>query len=182
MELVRGELLGRTPSFETVTRDTFVRGGPPLALLDALGIARGVAAALAHMHAAGVIHGDVYAHNTLVCRTDSSGGATAVLPKLGDLGAAWAAPPSLLAAAVRLETRAFGCFLEDLLGLCCGGEPADEAKVEAGPVMDRGGLHAQLERLAAACLSEEVDARPTVAEAADVLRRLGHGSELEATS
>lgn len=158
MELVSGELLGRTPSFETVTRDTFPRGAPPLALVDALEIARGVSAALAHMHAAGIVHGDVYAHNILVCRP--TGGAH---PKLGDLGAAWAAPPSLLAAATRLEARAFGCLLEDLLGLC-----------EVGSL---DGLQAQLESLTAACLSEDVDARPTMAEAAEVLSRCAPASK-----
>lgn len=116
MELVNGEILGRPPSFATVTRDTFSPDSPKLDVFKAYDIVSGVASALTHMHAQGVCHGDLYAHNILV--SEKIQGSMKMYPKLGDLGAAWAPPPGLREAAEKIEVRALGCLLEDLLGRC----------------------------------------------------------------
>jgi serine/threonine protein kinase len=69
----------------------------------------GVASALAHLHGRGLLHGDFYAHN-LQC--DAAGNSL-----LGDMGAASFLPGDKIQAEAlqRLEVRAFGCLLEELL-------------------------------------------------------------------
>lgn len=102
-------ILAGPPSFASCTRDVYApdaRFQPEAALR----IARGVAAAVAHLHARGLLHGDVYAHNIL---TNPAGQAL-----LSDFGAACfftAGQPEVALALQRLEARAFGCLLEELL-------------------------------------------------------------------
>jgi predicted Ser/Thr protein kinase len=101
--------LGNPPSFVTCTRDTFPEGTSfPVASIIA--IARAIAGAAAHLHANSIMHGDLYCHNIL---TDEAGDVLLV-----DYGAAsfyHAAHPAAAAAFERLEVRAFGCLLDDLL-------------------------------------------------------------------
>lgn len=168
MEIVRGDLLGRTPSFESVTRDTFPPDTPTLELFEVADVARGIAAALAHMHAHRVCHGDVYAHNILVCRGDASCGtqSASITPKLGDLGAAWAVPAPLAAAANRFDVRGFGCLLEDLMRVSSargGSEPG----VDSPQLRE---VRARLESVATLCLNADVDSRPTMAAVVELLR------------
>jgi hypothetical protein len=69
LELCRGMRgLGRPPSFASVTRDCYPAGcaPPALNLLQAAHIGRAVASAAAHLHRAGLAHGDIYAHNVLL--------------------------------------------------------------------------------------------------------------------
>ena len=168
MELVRGELLGRTPSFESVTRDTFPPDTPTLGIFEVADVARGIAAALAHMHAHGVCHGDLYAHNILVSRGDASVGGTssvAITPKLGDLGAAWAVPHCLATAAERFDVRGFGCLLEDLMCVSSargGSEPVHSPQLRE--------VRASLESVAALCLNVDVESRPTMAAVVELLK------------
>jgi serine/threonine protein kinase len=73
----------------------------------------GIASAAAHLHAKGIMHGDLYAHNILVDETGHS--------LLGDFGAASFYDNSDVVigqALERLEVRAFGCLLEDMLDRC----------------------------------------------------------------
>jgi hypothetical protein len=49
-------------------------------------VLRGVAAALVHLAGRGIVHGDVYGHNTLVATGPSAGSLPALLT---DFGAAW---------------------------------------------------------------------------------------------
>lgn len=101
--------LGNPPSFKTCTRDTYP-AGTCFSLAEVIRIASGLAAAAAHLHARGYMHGDLYAHNILV--------AVEAGPILGDFGAASPydrANARQAAALERLEVRAFGCLLEDLL-------------------------------------------------------------------
>ncbi|TXI32258.1 MAG: protein kinase, partial [Aquipseudomonas alcaligenes] len=74
-------------------------------------LARGVATALEHLHGRGILHGDLYAHNLLVDGHDC---------RLSDFGAAsFFTPGSHQGAALqRLESRAFGILLEELLQRC----------------------------------------------------------------
>jgi hypothetical protein len=100
--------LAQPPSLQSCSRDVF----PPtlgLSATSAYRIARGVAAATAHLHQQGLMHGDLYAHNILWdCAAGeavlSDFGAAAFLPA-GPAGEAWQ----------RVEVRAWGILLSELL-------------------------------------------------------------------
>jgi hypothetical protein len=104
--------LGNPPSLETCTRDTYAPG-VSFSVAAILRIAIGISSAATHLHAQGIMHGDLYAHNILVNDSDH--------PLLGDFGAAssYDLDDRIAGAALeRLEVRAFGCLLEDLLSRC----------------------------------------------------------------
>jgi len=104
--------LGEPPDFDTCTRDTYSTNAS-FSLPVILRITIGIASAAAHLHAKGIMHGDLYAHNILVDETGNS--------LLGDFGAASFYDPSDVVigqALERLEVRAFGCLLEDMLDRC----------------------------------------------------------------
>lgn len=149
-------VLGGPPSLESCTRDTY----PPdrtFSLPVAVQIAKSIAAAAHHLHQRGLVHGDLYPHNTLY---NDSGDA-----RLSDFGAASFYPvaeASLGSALERLEVRAFGCLLEDLLDR---GSP-DPAIASARATYDH------LRQLQHRCLSP--NQRPSFG---DILAALGsHGS------
>lgn len=100
--------LAGPPSLDSCTRDIYAEDAR-FALKTALGIARGIAAAAAQLHAHGILHGDLYGHNIL---HDDHGQTL-----LGDFGAAsFYDPASPQAGALQtLEVRAFGNLLEELL-------------------------------------------------------------------
>ncbi|MGU7770625.1 leucine-rich repeat-containing protein kinase family protein [Burkholderia sp. MR1-5-21] len=132
--------LAAPPSLDSCTRDVYaddVRFDPA----SALRIAYGIASAACHLHERGIMHGDLYAHNIL------HGGAGRAL--LGDFGAASfydTRDHTLGSALQRLEVRAFGHLLDELIERC-----------EPGTLRDAG----ELEALAAACVSETVESRPS---------------------
>lgn len=104
--------LAGPPDFESCTRDVYA-GGQTFTLGTAHGIALSAASVGTHLHARGLMLGDLYAHNILHhedgrCFITDFGGAT-FLPQ-GDLG--------LKHALERLEVRAFGILLEELLERC----------------------------------------------------------------
>ena len=103
-----------------------------------------MAKTLAHLHDKGVSHGDVYAHNTMI--NDQAD------MLFGDFGAAtnlMSLPESQRSAMERIEVRAFGNLLEDLLQL---NEPnTSEEQV----------LYASLNPLKNQCIDEDVDQRPS---------------------
>lgn len=134
-----GNLAG-PPSLASCTRDVYA-AGQRFELDTVLAIVRGIAAAAAHLHRRGILHGDLYGHNILHC-----GRGRALL---GDFGAAsFFAPDDARATALqRLEVRAFGCLLEELLALCIP------------PARSRHRLD-RLAALQAACLDERVASRP----------------------
>jgi hypothetical protein len=104
--------LGQPPDFDTCTRDTYTASAS-FSLPVILRVTIGIASAAAHLHAKGIMHGDLYAHNILVNETGDS--------LLGDFGAASFYDKSDVVigqALERLEVRAFGCLLEDMLDRC----------------------------------------------------------------
>ncbi|MDD4910756.1 MAG: protein kinase [Sideroxydans sp.] len=104
--------LAGPPSLESCTRDIYAPDAR-FSLAQLLGIAQGIASAAAHLHAKGVIHGDLYAHNIL---WNEKGECL-----LGDFGAASFLPThdeALKQGLQRIEVRAFGCLLEELLARC----------------------------------------------------------------
>ena len=103
--------LAGPPSLESCTRDIY----PPelrFTLPVALNIALGIAAVAEHLHARGIMHGDLYAHNIL---WNDAGDCL-----LGDFGAASFLPPNAQQAAAlqHIEVRAYGYLLEELLDRC----------------------------------------------------------------
>lgn len=142
--------LAGPPDFETCTRDVYP-AGTCLSPDEALAIARSIASAAAHLHGRGVNHGDLYAHNLLY------GGEDAI--RLGDFGAASCYPAGqqgLAEALQRIEVRAFGCLVEELLN-------------HQGAFADPQGILARLERVRDVCLSEACDERPLFAALAHML-------------
>lgn len=104
--------LAGPPSLESCTRDVYAPEAG-FSLSQLMGIAQGVAAAAAHLHAKGVMHGDLYAHNIL---WNEKGECL-----LGDFGAASFLPThdeESRQGLQRIEVRAFGCLLEELLAHC----------------------------------------------------------------
>lgn len=102
--------LAGPPSLESCTRDIYPTG-LRLEQDTALRIASGIASATAHLHSHGMIHGDLYAHNILWSPEGKC--------LLGDFGAAAFHPHTGQAAMLeRIETRAFGILLGELLERC----------------------------------------------------------------
>ncbi|WP_323929318.1 leucine-rich repeat-containing protein kinase family protein [Aeromonas veronii] len=137
--------LAGPPSLDSCTRDVYPEG-LHLSVPDALAMAHGIASVAGHMHRAGIMHGDLYGHNILFAR-GSDAPARALL---GDFGAASLYERSNRERAVgleRLEVRAFGCLLEELLAHC---------DTQDSPL---DGVH----QLKAACLSELPADRPDFA-------------------
>jgi hypothetical protein len=137
--------LAGPPSLDSCTRDIYAPERR-FDLATALRIAAGIASAARHLHRQGVLHGDLYAHNTL---TTAHGQAT-----LGDFGAACLyrfEDVALGEKLQRLEARAFGCLLEELL-----------ERVDAPAALQP--LLADLKTLQARCLNDLPAARPLFAE------------------
>lgn len=137
--------LAGPPSLDSCTRDVYPED-LHLSVPDALAMAHGIASVAGHLHRAGIMHGDLYGHNILFSR-GSDAPARALL---GDFGAASLYDRSDRERALgleRLEVRAFGCLLEELLAHC---------DTQDSPL---DGLH----QLKAACLSELPADRPDFA-------------------
>ena len=100
-------VLASPPDFATLTRDVYMLD-TTMSTMQSETVARNIAEALRHLHAQGVMHGDVYAHNILV---DGDGRAV-----LGDFGAASLYDPVHRAEEWRqqLDVLGFGRLLEEL--------------------------------------------------------------------
>lgn len=137
--------LGSPPTLDSCTRDHF-GDGVMFTVSAMLKIVRNIAGVMIHLHGKGIAHGDLYAHNILV--NDQA----EVL--LGDFGAASSYASLRTQQAIdlqRIEVRAFGCLLDDLLGCASN---AKECK----------GAFESLELLKNRCMGEKVLDRPTFVE------------------
>jgi serine/threonine protein kinase len=145
--------LAGPPSLDSCSRDIY----PPdltFELTVTLRIVLGIASAARHLHAQGLMHGDLYAHNIL-----HNGQGSALL---GDLGVA-----SFLAsqdqtqshALQRIEVRAFACLLGELLARC---PTSTDSQASLQTLTD----------LKTACLSREPCARPLFADIEQTLLSL----------
>lgn len=134
--------LAGPPSLASCTRDIYA-DDVHFTLPVALNIACGIAAVAEHLHAQGIMHGDLYAHNIL---WDDNGDCL-----LGDFGAASFLPQDAQQAAAmqRIEVRAFACLLEELLDRC---ETTDAATVQALRVLQQR------------CDNKDVSRRPLFAD------------------
>jgi len=104
--------LAAPPNFSTVTRDVYTEN---VHFTEAfvVRVLTSVTAACMYIHEHHMMHGDLYAHNLLV---DTFGNV-----KLCDFGAAFFYNAQQSYIFERLETRAFGCLIEELLSrsTCC---------------------------------------------------------------
>ncbi len=131
--------LGGPPDFKTCTRDTF-KDQTIFSKLQIINVALEIAGVAVQLHTQGITHGDLYAHNILI-NEDAH-------PLLSDFGAAsFYDTQDITASAIqRLEVRAFGCLLDDLLSH----RDLNEQSLSIGV----------LENLRSDCLSENILRRP----------------------
>ena len=134
------ENLGLTPDFETCTRDTFT-DGTEFSLESIYSVARAMISATQHLHARGLMHGDLYAHNILINIEDQH-------CYFGDFGAATFYDKSETLYE-KLEVCAFGCLLEDMLAYC------NDRESEG---------YNYLSDLAEMCMGEDIEKRPSFSE------------------
>ncbi len=112
--------LGLPPTLKTCSRDVY-KEGLILTLTQVLKLLEGMASAALHMHERGIMHGDFYAHNIMMDHEANN--------ILGDFGGASYFEPSRSEernALERLEVRAFGCLIEEMLIL----SKDDEAQLQ----------------------------------------------------
>ncbi|MGJ7580341.1 leucine-rich repeat-containing protein kinase family protein [Variovorax sp. RHLX14] len=153
------KILAGPPSLESCTRDIY-DGAVRFTPQQAFRIASCIAGAVAQLHARGILHGDLYAHNILRDGGDAL---------LGDFGAASffegtdGVDNAFASALERIESRAFGCLLEELVMRC---------DASASTAHDDRLLTALI-GLQQRCLSEIPGARPTFAQIATTLAALG---------
>ncbi|WP_010134880.1 leucine-rich repeat-containing protein kinase family protein [Ochrovirga pacifica] len=154
MELIPAECnnLGNPPSLATCTRDTFDKG-TSFSSRELLHICQGIASVAAHLHKKGIQHGDLYAHNILI---HPSGKAI-----LGDFGAAsfYDVRSSLSKFIERVEVRAFGCLVEDILQLTSTNTMPPEKRTA-------------WEALITVCCHPTVDKRPCFSEIVTLLKNI----------
>jgi len=121
-------VLAGPPNFESCSRDVYT-DGTKFTLTTVLNIAHDIASAIAHLHAKGMTHGDLYAHNILTSQLNN--GVRKVM--LSDLGAASFFPqdnPKQSEQLQRIESHAFSCLLEELLDRCEVSNISDQATLK----------------------------------------------------
>ncbi len=143
LELIPSQFfnLGLPPTLETCSRDTYPEGFT-FSLPHGIKILHSMADAAVHMHERGIMHGDFYAHNIMIDKEANS--------ILGDFGGASYFEPKEIEirnALERLEVRAFGCLIEEILMLSTN---------EHSSIKQRE----QLNTLKTLCLNEETKKRP----------------------
>ncbi|MES2658570.1 MAG: leucine-rich repeat-containing protein kinase family protein [Verrucomicrobiota bacterium] len=136
--------LAKPPSLETCTRDVYQDGGA-FHPWHVVRMARGLASVAKQLHGRRIMHGDFYAHNIL---RNGEGNCL-----LGDFGAAFTYPEG--AGLERIEVRAFGCLLGELL---------ERVHDHDAPALWK--LHRR-------CVSEVVGERPDFREIAMLLAEIG---------
>ena len=127
--------LAGPPSLDSCTRDIYAPDAR-LSAKQAMGLIPRIATAAAHVHSLAFLHGDLYAHNVL----HSPDGRAL----LSDFGAASSYPPGTAYKIERIEVRAFGILMQEILERC----------------PDHSTLPASVVALPALCMQPDVSARP----------------------
>lgn len=115
--------LGQPPSFESCTRDVFDQDFT-LTLESVAALTDQLASALQHLQSSHIVHGDIYTHNVLIDDNNHL--------LFGDFGAGSRydyLPQVVREPLERVERRAFGYFIEDLLSVCNHSDRADPAYI-----------------------------------------------------
>jgi hypothetical protein len=147
-----GNLAG-PPSLESCTRDVYAPS-QRFTWTATMRMAKGIASAAQHLHARGILHGDLYAHNIL---HTAQGDAL-----LSDFGAAafFDVNDAAMAQGLeKLEVRALGCLLEELAMQC-------DATIKDAT------QHQALALLSQQCLQETPVNRPSLAQVCTKLEAL----------
>lgn len=152
--------LAGPPSFASCTRDCY-EPGRRFSVGQVLHIATDVASVVSHLHQRGILHGDLYGHNLLVDPHDRT--------LLSDFGAAsFYEPQSGQGQALqRIEARAFGCLLEELLDRCDA--TAEDPRFQALCALQRR------------CMLEVPAQRPAFEELKHGLETIGQPSPVSAS-
>jgi hypothetical protein len=145
--------LGHPPNWDTCTRDVFDESSI-FNEMELLKITKSIASVCAQLHSKGINHGDLYSHNILINKSAES--------ILGDFGAASVYNTNSVQAAIieRIEVRAFGCLIEDVLSMVSKNG------------MNNNSLN-QWEELIADCSISDVESRPSFSEILERLTTLG---------
>jgi hypothetical protein len=145
--------LGNPPSLISCTRDVF-NAENRLSMEQILRIASTIASVAAQLHQNGIKHGDLYAHNILV---DQEGNTL-----FSDFGAAsfYDLKDANQAFFIeRIEVRAFGYLLDDLLSIA--------KTTENTAILEK------LRTISTGCLSVDLESRPSFKVIVDELNQLG---------
>lgn len=140
--------LAQPPTLSTCTRDVYARN-VRFSLAQLIRIALSIASVMQHLHAKGMMHGDLYAHNIL------HNGAGDCL--LSDFGAASFLPTesrTVSTALQHIEMQAYAYLLEELITRC---EEQESATL------------AHLRKIQQACGHLNATARPLFAEVTEML-------------
>jgi len=129
--------LGFPPNFDTCTRDTFC-DEYTISSEDIYEVAKHIQSAAIHLHGKNLMHGDLYAHNILINEKNHC--------YLGDFGASSFYNDEKYE---KIEVRAFGCLIDDLLNVCSNKESSH---------------FEHLKNIAQICMQEDVNARPLFSE------------------
>lgn len=132
--------LGNPPSLDTCTRDVFDEHSV-FNFEELLKLAKSMASVCLQLHEKGINHGDFYAHNILINETAEC--------FLGDFGAAsfYNVSSEYANSIERVEIRAFGCLIEDILNVVKEKEFNNE-------------LYNKWQKLIANCMDSNVELRP----------------------
>lgn len=125
--------LGFPPNFDTCTRDTFPKDYS-LSSESIYDVIKYIQSASIHLHEKNIMHGDLYAHNILINEDNHC--------YLGDFGASSFYDNKKCE---KIEVRAFGCLIEDLLNIC---SDKNSSKFEV------------LRNVSEVCMQEDVSLRP----------------------
>lgn len=127
------ENLGFPPTFDTCTRDTFA---PEYKISSQCiyEVAKHIQSAAIHLHEKNIMHGDLYAHNILINEDNHC--------YLGDFGASSFYDNKNYE---KIEVRAFGCLIDDLLSICSNKEDS---------------YFETLSTISQRCMIDDVKARP----------------------
>ncbi len=129
--------LGFPPNFDTCTRDTFAQEYT-ITSESIYEVLKHIQSAAIHLHEKNLMHGDLYAHNILINDEQHC--------YLGDFGASSFYDNENYE---KIEVRAFGCLIDDLLNICSNKE---------NPYFEN------LRSISQICMQENVKARPLFKE------------------
>ena len=139
--------LAGPPCLDSCTRDTYTEL-QSFSLTHIINISTAIASAATHLHQGGITHGDLYGHNILINENAHC--------LLGDFGAATSyqhLSEAMCFAIERLEVRAFGCLLEELL-----------LRIQNSDAAAHSNIVQQLHNLQHSCCSENTQTRPLFVE------------------